>query len=333
MKKVYMMKLTIVTLIISVISIGTFQIVQGKTFNRPDMESDKYFYQPINEDKDNKEVIELNINDVIISEDVQEKIKKSDSKNSIRNINNYKQIIVELNIHEEYQKEIERLIGKYEIEDIFIAYEFLHDNYGKIYELEEILQENKSGKDWGIVFQEYLNRNKEYEPSDYSTEYLEDLLKDPSISYDDIMIADRIASMNWINIDVEDITKYYKKENSKSSNKSNIDLTFISEIKNLNQADIFQKLIDMKREGASWEEIKNKFGILNIEESLTTITLDSREISVYQDNTNLSKEAIIEVLVLAKKHEFKEDEVIMSKESGNSKSDIYKKYLTKKYSE
>lgn len=310
MKKSKISKITILSLVICVVSISAFQYVQGKTYSSPK--------------------IEQKIDNVELSREVQENIKKSDSKNAKRDINNYKQIITELNIPDEYRKEIESLIGKYEVSNIFIAYEFLHENYGKLYELELLLQDNKTGKDFGQIFSEYKNKNKEYVPSDFSTEYLEELLNSPAISYDDIMIADRLSSINWQLVDSKTLKTT---SNSKSKNKNTIDTAFIGELMKLDQSEIFEKLIEMKKAGISWEEIKIKLGILNIEEKLTTITIDSSEISSYQESTNLSKEKIVEALVLAKKHGLNKDEVIKNKESKKSESDLYKNYLTKKYSE
>lgn len=320
-------KITILTLVICVVSISAFQYVQGKTNTSPSMETNQL---SVNKDENTSQNIEEKINNIKLSKEVEDKIRKSDSKNEKRDINNYKQIIVELNIPDEYRKEIEKLIEKYEVSNIFIAYEFLHENYGKLYELELLLHENKSGKDFEQIFSEYKNKNKEYVPSDFPTEYLEDLLNNQAISYDDIMIADRLSSINWQLVDSKTLKTT---SNSKSKNKNTIDAAFIEELMKLDQLEIFEKLIDMKKASISWEEIKIKLGILDIEENLTTITIDSNEISTYLESTNLSKENIIEALVLAKKHGFNKDDVIKNKESKMSESDLLKKHLTKKYSD
>ena len=113
-----------------------------------------------------------------------------------------KNLLITLNAHEKYKHEIERLIlaGK-ALPDVLIAYEFLYQHFGKMQELETLVQEKESGWTWGAVFAGYNEKHPDFVPRSFEPEYLERLMAMPGITPDDIMLADRISFVSETSVD------------------------------------------------------------------------------------------------------------------------------------
>src|SRR3989339_24690 len=171
---------------------------------------------------------EVDISDVNISDDFDKEVRDSDKTNSNKNINNLKKALKELEIPETYRDKIKALIKKgYRLPDILIAYNFLNEYYGKISQIEGLLEKNKNGKTWDVVFNEYTMNKGEFIPTNFDKSYIENLIKTDGISADDIMIADRMA---------------------------------------FNGTKKFDELIDIKKTGKNWKDIKVENEIINMEE-------------------------------------------------------------------
>jgi hypothetical protein len=99
---------------------------------------------------------DVNISKAKLTNDIEEAIINADKKNADRNIKDFKSIVVEFQIPQEYQDKIIRFIKSgYSIPEICISYEFLVDGYGNMDELKALLDEEQGGKDWNTIFRDY----------------------------------------------------------------------------------------------------------------------------------------------------------------------------------
>ena len=118
---------------------------------------------------------EPDISRISLSKDIENVIKQKDNKNAQKHITNYKKLLAGLDVPDSYRNTIEKLLKKgYAPSEIFIAYEYLYENYGLIGELEGLLEQNKSKNNWAVVFSQYSAKNPEYVPGDFKTGYLEE---------------------------------------------------------------------------------------------------------------------------------------------------------------
>lgn len=129
-----------------------------------------------------------------IPQDVLDKLKSSDPSHYDTNLANYKKLLVALDVHGKFKREIERLILEgHRLPDLLIAYEFLNQNYGKMQDLETMVKFREAGKTWDAVFTGYNKDHAAFVPRSFDSDYLEGLMKTPGFTPDDIMIADRLA--------------------------------------------------------------------------------------------------------------------------------------------
>jgi hypothetical protein len=231
---------------------------------------------------------EIDISKVTVSKEMEDEIKKSDTKNSDKNIKNYKTLIAKLDVPEKYRNEVDRLIkAGYKVSDTLTAYEFLNENYGQMKDLEQLLGKNKSEKNWSKVFEEYKKNNKDFKPQNFDSKTLDEVMNIPGINQDDIMNADRISQMG---------------------------------IKS------FKELIEMRKNGKTWKEINSELEILNVSEKLPTATVDDFLVEKLCKEKNMQKNQVIEALILAAKTDMNDEEVVKLLKDGKSKEYIYAKY-------
>jgi len=236
---------------------------------------------------------EVDISDVNISDDFDKEVRDSDKTNSNKNINNLKKALKELEIPETYRDKIKALIKKgYRLPDILIAYNFLNEYYGKISQIEGLLEKNKNGKTWDVVFNEYTMNKGEFIPTNFDKSYIENLIKTDGISADDIMIADRMA---------------------------------------FNGTKKFDELIDIKKTGKNWKDIKVENEIINMEEKLLHTAISGTEIKKITQSGELNEKEAIEALVIAQKMGKTDDEVIAKMKKHEKKEHIYAEYFNQKY--
>jgi hypothetical protein len=220
-------------------------------------------------------------------------IKAADPDNYTKNLNNYKQLLKDLNVHTRFKNELERLIKKgKKLPDLLTAYSFLNDCYGRITELEKLVSEKESGKTWAAVFTAYNKSNPQFEPSNFDNAYLEKLLATPGVDHDDIMIADRVSQKTGA---------------------------------------AFDAVISKKTSGSSWRLIKAQYGIVNGLEKSPHLSVTREQLSKYTKQTGLEQKAVIGWLTTAEKLGKVPDEILKLAKQGLSKEEVYAKVYQEKY--
>lgn len=228
-----------------------------------------------------------------ISQDILNLIKSSDPDNYTKNVNNYKALLKDLNVHIIFKEEIERLITKgNKLPDILTAYAFLNDCYGNILDLEKLTSEKKSGKKWPDIFKAYNTANPEFVPRNFDAQYLEKLMQTPGIDQEDIMIADRISQNTKTEIDA---------------------------------------LINKRVEGLSWRLINAQYGIVNGQEKSPHLSVTREQLAKYTGQTGLPEKKVIEAMVMANKLDKTLDAVLREVKQGLSKEEIYSGAYEEKY--
>jgi hypothetical protein len=230
---------------------------------------------------------------VEISKEILDLIKSSDPENYTRNVENYKKLLNELNVHISFKNEIERLIkNDYKLPNILTAYSFLNDSYGSVKELEVMVKEKVSGSEWNKIFKKYNKNNPEFVPSNFDSQYLDKLIQTPGIDQDVIMIADRV------------------------SQKANTQIT-----------DVLEK----KVKGMSWRLINAQYGIVNGQENSPHLSVTREQLEKYTSKTKLSEKQVIKAMAIADKLGIPADDILESMKKGLSKEDIYADAYQKRY--
>lgn len=234
---------------------------------------------------------EIDTSNVEVPEDVAESIEKFDKKNAEKNIENYKRVMVEFDVPKEYKEEINTLIKEgTNVPDIFVAYNFLNENYGQIKEVSELVTEKAQGKQWEDIFSEYNKKLTEFKPTNFQNGYLDTLMD--TLKVDDIMIADRISQKGIKNFDV---------------------------------------LIEMRKNSEGWKEIKTELGIVNVENSFPHVAVSSVEVDKYVKSQEMTEDQVIGALVLSRKNNLKDEDIITKIKNGEDKEEIYSEYYIGKY--
>lgn len=229
---------------------------------------------------------------IILSDYEKGLVRRADTKAYNKNSENYEKILSEFSVTKPYRDEINKLIEKgYAIPNIFIAYNFLNDNYGWIKDLEFLVQENKAGMNWTSIFSKYKSQNKNYKPSDFSFEYLNKIIEQYKLSTEDIMLADRVSQLG---------------------------------------GEKFEDIIKEKKNGKSWSEIKEKRGIINLQDGAEKVSIASSEVKKYISN-DFKEQQAIDALVMARKLNKDASIIINEIKSGKSQEDIYAEYYIEKY--
>ncbi|HEX2927137.1 MAG TPA: hypothetical protein VHP38_12915 [Ruminiclostridium sp.] len=228
-----------------------------------------------------------------ISQDILDLIKSSDPDNYTRNVDNYKKLLKDLNVHTIYKNEIERLIkAGYQLPDILTAYSFLNDCYGSMTDIEVLVKEKKSGDKWADIFLEYDKKHPEFVPSNFDSKYLDKLLKTTGIDQDDVMIADRVS------------------QNAKVD---------------------FADVINKKIQGLSWRLINAQYGIVNGLEESPHLAITGEQLAKYTNQTQLTEEQVIKALTIADKLGLSADSVLKSVKQGLTREDIYSAAYQEKF--
>lgn len=230
---------------------------------------------------------------IIISEEVKKVLEEADPENYDKNLNNYKNLLIDLDVHTTYKIEIERLILEgHNISDILSIYEFLYHKYGNINELESLVIEKELGRNLSDIFKVYNEKNIEFKPRSFDSDYLEKLIMIPEITTDDIMIADRVSQKTNIN---------------------------------------YEEIMDKKINGLYWKDINVEFGIINSQENLPRVKVSKEEIEKYISLYGLTEQQVIEAFVIANKINHNPQEVIEKTKENKSEEDIFAEYFIEKY--
>lgn len=230
---------------------------------------------------------------VSVSKEIENLILSSDKKNGNKHLNSYKMLLAELEIPVEYQNSIESMYKKgYKAQDVLIAYEYLYQNYGTVEDFESILSKKGKANDWKKTLKEFKKNKKEYVPSNFAQGKLEELMKIPGITPDDIMIADRIAQQNGVS---------------------------------------FDKLIQNRKVGLDWGTICADYGILNTSQKLPRVAVTEEKLKKYMKSTKLNENQILRAIVTASKLGVDETQVIEMVKSGYDEETIYANCYEAKY--
>jgi hypothetical protein len=231
----------------------------------------------------------VNIN---LSSETKELIKASNKKDYETNLANYSELLATLQVHEKYADEIERLlIEGHNLPDILTAYSFLNDNFGRLEELEILVLKKEEGKSWTDIFSKYNKENPEFVPRSFEAGYIEEVMKDSTITADDIMLADRV---------------------SQKSGKT------------------MQEIMEKRMLGESWKEINAWLDILNGDEVLPRVTVSPEQIDKYV-NAGMDREVVVKGYVIAMKLSKKADTVMKELKEGTRVEELLDSYYTHKY--
>jgi membrane-associated HD superfamily phosphohydrolase len=235
----------------------------------------------------------IDISNVILDEETRRLLSDSSKTSLDREIKNYKKVIAEFNPCQIYLNKINKEIEDgNDIDDVFICYNFINEKYGNIEEMDKLLSQKKEGLEWKGIFEEYCKTNKEFTPSNFEEGFIEKELNGNNIDTNDIMIADRISQKG---------------------------------------VEKFQELIDKRKKGESWRDIKSSLGIINLEEKLGSISITSGDVEKYRANVDLSDDEIISALVLARKSNVSDSRVLEEINNGKNHEEIYAEIYTDKF--
>jgi hypothetical protein len=216
-------------------------------------------------------VIQENID---ISQVVIDKIKAFDPENVEKNLSNYKQLLQSFNVHEQVKQELERLIMEdYALPDLLIAYSFLYQHYGTLADLSEFVQQKASGLAWTDIFTAYSSGKETFIPRAFDSAKLEEMMGNPKLTSDDIMIADLVSFY----------TDYS-----------------------------FDELIEIKPSTVQWDELLADIGFLFNAEALPRVQITSDQLSKYTRQGGLTEDQVAAAFVIAQKIG-REAEVVIEK--------------------
>lgn len=236
---------------------------------------------------------DVDISKVVVSAEVQNLIKVQEPSEFDKNLNNYKRMIVLLDVHEIFKAEIEKLIseGK-KLPDLMIAYTYLNDRYGKLDQVAGLVNEKASGQSWPEIFSQYENENPAFVPTSFDPDYLDSLTKEKSITADDIMIADIVSQ---------------------------------------NAGIPFADVIKEKASGKPWEDINAVLGIVNGQDSMPRVPVTQEQLKKYVSGDSFNEDRVVETLVTAYKLGLDEKAAIDKAKSGYTSARFFAEALEQKY--
>lgn len=235
--------------------------------------------------------VEVDTSKIEIVADVADKIKNSDKKNFDKNLVNYKKVLVQLNVPQEFRDQLEKLIkNDKKVQDILPLYNYLYDNYGTIDELEGLVAKLESGENLGDIIREYNSTHSEFVPTNFENAYLENLLK--TMSIDDIMIADRLSQKGLAK---------------------------------------FADLIAQRQSGKTWKTINADLGVINTSDQLPRMSLTHAQVNKCIQDSGLNEKDATDVLVLTWKTGKDYATVTKDLKSGKKQEDISAEAYNEKY--
>lgn len=228
-----------------------------------------------------------------MSQEIQNLIRAQDEDQFEKNMRNYKEMIVLLNVHDNYKNDIENMVenGK-KITDILIAYTFLNETYGKAAQIGALVNKKEAGASWFDIFKQYNTENQAFTPQSFDFDYLESLMKQAGITNDDIMIVDRVSQSTGA---------------------------------------AFEDVIDQKTQGQSWKEVNAGYGIVNGQESIPRVSITHDQLKKHTAGGVLSEEQVTETLVTAYKLGLEEQVAIDRVKAGYTVERLFAEALEQKY--
>jgi hypothetical protein len=235
----------------------------------------------------------IDISAVNISPEIENIIREQEPGEFNKNLNNYKRMLVVLDVHDTFRTEIENCIvsGK-RLQDLLIAYQYLNENYGLIDELDVLIASKESGNTWLEVFYAYKQENPEFVPRSFDFNYLEEIMQSDGVIEDDIMIADRVSLKTGLP---------------------------------------FESIIAERISGKQWKEINEGYGIINAQGMLPRVPVTQEQLKKHTSGGNISEEMVVETLVIAFKLEMNEQDAINKAKDGYTKERFFAEALENKY--
>lgn len=230
----------------------------------------------------------------VVSQDVMDKLKQTDPDRFTANVSRYKTLLTTLDVHPALQSEIDGMILQgHRLPTLLIAYEFLYHAFGNMDEWKQLVGEREAGKSWETLFREYSQGQAAFVPRAFEPDYLEGLMKNPGLSADDIMIADRIS---------------------------------------FETGQPVQELIEHKLEsGSSWKEISAANRILFSASVLPRTRITSEQLSKHVVAGRFTEEQVTRAFVLAQKLGLPADEVVGNLKGGMTEEAVFAEALQAKY--
>ena len=236
---------------------------------------------------------DVDISNVVISQEIKDVIYAQDSDNFDKNIRNYKRMIVLLNVHDVFKTHIEDLIVEgMQLTDLMIAYTFLNDCYGSIEQLEILVNQRELGLSWVDIFTGYNDENPAFEPSNFNFDYLDEIMAIDGITADDIMIADRVSQ----NMDIP-----------------------------------FEDVIEGRINGEIWKDINAELGIVNGQSAMPRVPVTSEQLKKHTAGDLLSEQLVVETLVTAFKLGINEQKAIDKAKEGYTAERFFAEVLEDRY--
>lgn len=230
---------------------------------------------------------------VIVAAEVQNLIKAQEPSEFDKNLNNYKRMIVLLNVHDTFKAEIEKLISESKkATDIMIAYTYLNDCYGKMAQVAELVNKKAAGRTWQEIFSQYESENPAFKPRSFDFDYLDSLSKKEGITADDIMIADMVSQ--------------------------NADMPF-------------EEVIQEKVSGKAWKDINAALSIINGQDAMPRVPVTPEQLEKYASGESFNEDRVVQTLVTAFKLGLDEKAAIDKAKAGYTTAEFFAEALEKKY--
>lgn len=279
MKKISKMLLyLLITAFIFQAGVAVYAEVSGGTTETTSTETDQ---DPVTE------------SDIVISQTVLDQIQSSDPEHYDKNVAYYKHLLISLNVHDSFKEEIERLIMEgYPLQAILIGYEFLYESFGLITELAPMISLKTAETKWETIFAAYHTNHPTFIPRTFDSKGLDKLMNNPSLSSDDIMIADRVSFVTGTP---------------------------------------FEDLITAKLGVLHWKSIAASKGVLYSADKLPTVPITIEQINKYTGQNGMTEDQVVEAFVLAFKAG-KDAKIVMDRLiAGDSKEAIMADSYMEKY--
>ena len=273
-------------ILLSILLLGT--LFQGLAALAATYDQTETTSQATTEETDNIQSTNFNISDEVLN-----KIKESDPTNYEKNLTNYKNLLINLNVHDKFKTEIERLIlADHKLPNILIAYEFLFQNFGLMPDLEVFVSKKESGNNWATIFKDYLVTKPQFIPRAFDSDYLEKLMQTPGLTSDDIMIADRVSFESGLP---------------------------------------FADLINAKLEDQTWQEINAQGNLLYSLNQLPRVQITAEQLATFTKSSGLNEQKIVEAFVTANKLGVDAETIINKVKAGYSEAAIFAESYQEKY--
>jgi hypothetical protein len=231
--------------------------------------------------------------EVFISQEVLDQIQQYDADRYNENVAQYKEMLTALDVHDLHKLEIEKLILEaHPLPNILISYKFLYESFGLISELQPMVSQRSTEHTWEDIFKAYHATHPVFVPRNFESEELERLRSIPSLTSDDIMLADQVSFVTGKN---------------------------------------FDEVLNARLNGLHWKLITAGEGILYSSDTLPTVQITIEQIDRYTGEAGMTEDQVVEAFVLAYKAGIEPKTVIERLQAGVSREAIMAEAYLAKY--